>query len=175
MPTRHYGPIAGVPVGATFATRMDLYKAGVHRLTQGGITGGGDGSESIVLNEGYVDDFDLGYEVIYTGHEGGIRTRADRNATKNSRRAIKASRFAATKASLSESAEARRSSLLTARGRAIDTTVSIASRSTGVMRGVMDTSSGGLSFAGSPARRRSGVHSRCHHLRSLLPQTSAHR
>ena len=70
MPTRHYGPIAGVPVGATFATRMDLAKAGVHRATQGGITGGGDGSESIVLNEGYVDDFDLGYEVIYTGHGG---------------------------------------------------------------------------------------------------------
>ena len=60
MPTRHYGPIAGIPVGALFATRMDLAKAGVHRATQGGITGGGDDSESIVLDEGYVDDFDLG-------------------------------------------------------------------------------------------------------------------
>ena len=70
MPTRHYGHIARVPVGASFPDRMTLAKAGVHRATQAGITGGSDGTESIVLNAGYADDVDHGDEVIYTGHGG---------------------------------------------------------------------------------------------------------
>jgi putative restriction endonuclease len=70
MPARNYGHVAGIPVGATFPDRMALSKAGVHRATQAGITGGSDGTESIVLNAGYSDDVDRGDEVIYTGHGG---------------------------------------------------------------------------------------------------------
>jgi hypothetical protein len=70
MSARNYGHVAGVPVGATFSDRMALSKAGVHRATQAGITGGSDGTESIVLNAGYSDDVDRGDEVIYTGHGG---------------------------------------------------------------------------------------------------------
>ncbi len=70
MPQRTYGHIDGVPVGATFPSRVALSQAGIHRATVAGITGGADGSESIVLNEGYVDDEDHGDVVIYTGHGG---------------------------------------------------------------------------------------------------------
>jgi putative restriction endonuclease len=70
MPARNYGHVVGVPVGATFPDRIALSKAGVHRATQAGITGGSDGTESIVLNAGYSDDVDRGDEVIYTGHGG---------------------------------------------------------------------------------------------------------
>jgi putative restriction endonuclease len=70
MPIRHYGHVAGVPVGDTFPNREALSQAGVHRQTQGGITGGKDGVQSIVLNAGYADDVDHGDEVIYTGHGG---------------------------------------------------------------------------------------------------------
>lgn len=70
MATRHYGHLEGVAVGSVFVDRRALAQAGVHRATQGGITGGADGSESIVLNAGYVDDLDRGDEVIYTGHGG---------------------------------------------------------------------------------------------------------
>ncbi len=67
---RVFGHIDGVPVGAMFPDRKKLSQAGVHRATQAGITGGADGSESIALNAGYVDDVDHGVEVLYTG-EGG--------------------------------------------------------------------------------------------------------
>lgn len=70
MQLRHYGHIAGISVGATFLDRLALSKSGIHRATQGGITGGADGTESVVLNAGYPDDVDRGDEVIYTGHGG---------------------------------------------------------------------------------------------------------
>jgi putative restriction endonuclease len=73
MPTtpRTFGPIPGVSVGDQFADRTALFAAGVHRQMQAGIAGAGaEGAESIVLNEGYEDDEDLGDEIIYTG-EGG--------------------------------------------------------------------------------------------------------
>jgi putative restriction endonuclease len=47
--------------------------AGVHRATQGGISGGKDGSDSIVVNGGYVDDRDYGDEIVYTGQGGRSR------------------------------------------------------------------------------------------------------
>lgn len=45
-------------------------RAGVHRFSQQGISWSRVGADAIVLSGGYVDDEDLGYEIIYTG-EGG--------------------------------------------------------------------------------------------------------
>jgi len=70
MSERTYGHVDGVQVGAIFPDRISLSQAGIHRATQGGITGGADGAESIVLNAGYVDDVDHGDVVLYTGHGG---------------------------------------------------------------------------------------------------------
>ena len=65
-----YGPIHGVPVGAGFRNRTELYAARVHRDIQRGICGGTDrkqGAESVVLSGGYEDDLDLGQIVYFTG------------------------------------------------------------------------------------------------------------
>lgn len=70
MPERTYGEIAGYPVGSTFKNRIELAEAKVHRPRQGGICGGQDGAESIVVSGGYVDDEDDGDQVIYTGQGG---------------------------------------------------------------------------------------------------------
>ena len=68
------GHVPGVPVGATFATRHDLAAAGVHRPPQAGICGtAAGGAESIVLAGGYVDDEDVGNEILYTGAGGNDR------------------------------------------------------------------------------------------------------
>ncbi len=65
------GEISGIAGGATFASRRELYDAGIHRALQAGIVGSATtGAESIVLSGGYVDDQDLGNEIIYTGHGG---------------------------------------------------------------------------------------------------------
>src|SRR3954470_11167540 len=65
------GEIVGVAPGTTFASRRELYDAGVHRQLQAGIVGSATtGAESIVLSGGYVDDEDHGSEIIYTGHGG---------------------------------------------------------------------------------------------------------
>lgn len=55
-----------------FASRKELYEAGLHNSYQKGIGKAKDGSEniSIVLSGGYVDDEDFGDSIIYTG-EGG--------------------------------------------------------------------------------------------------------
>ncbi len=66
-----FGHVRGVQVGAEFATRLELARAGVHRATQAGITGTANaGAESIVLSGGYVDDLDEGDRIVYTGHGG---------------------------------------------------------------------------------------------------------
>lgn len=70
MPERTYGEIVGYPVGSTFKNRIELSESRVHRPRQGGICGGQDGAESIVVSGGYVDDEDDGDEVIYTGQGG---------------------------------------------------------------------------------------------------------
>lgn len=71
MPTpRTYGEIAGYPVGSTFQNRTELAKSQVHRPLQGGICGGQDGAESIVVSGGYIDDEDFGDEILYTGQGG---------------------------------------------------------------------------------------------------------
>ncbi|MEV7229682.1 YDG/SRA domain-containing protein [Polymorphospora sp. NPDC051019] len=68
--TRTYGEIPGYPPGTTFRNRSELAKSGVHRPTQGGICGGADGAESIVVSGGYIDDEDYGTEIVYTGQGG---------------------------------------------------------------------------------------------------------
>jgi putative restriction endonuclease len=70
MPERTYGEIVGYPPGSTFGNRIELAASGVHRPRQGGICGGQDGAESIVVSGGYVDDEDDGDQVIYTGQGG---------------------------------------------------------------------------------------------------------
>lgn len=65
-----YGPIHGIPIGAGFRNRTELYAARVHRDIQRGICGGTDrkrGAESVVLSGGYEDDVDLGQVVYFTG------------------------------------------------------------------------------------------------------------
>ncbi|GAA1569984.1 HNH endonuclease [Dactylosporangium maewongense] len=74
MPQRTYGEIPGFPAGSTFKNRADLAETGVHRPLQGGICGGRDGAESIVVSGGYVDDEDHGSELIYTGQGGNDPT-----------------------------------------------------------------------------------------------------
>ncbi|MFY1635846.1 YDG/SRA domain-containing protein [Solwaraspora sp. WMMB335] len=70
MAERTYGEIPGYPPGSTFANRNALAGSKVHRPLQGGICGGADGAESIVVSGGYVDDEDYGNEIVYTGQGG---------------------------------------------------------------------------------------------------------
>jgi putative restriction endonuclease len=67
MTDRIYGEIPGNPTGTSYASRREAATAGVHRPLQAGICGGPDGAESVVVSGGYVDDFDNGDEIIYTG------------------------------------------------------------------------------------------------------------
>lgn len=60
----------GVPVGTVFATRQEVFEAGVHRHTQAGIAGTQPAAQSIVLSGGYSDDIDLGDVIHYTGFGG---------------------------------------------------------------------------------------------------------
>ena len=71
MPNYVFGEIEGIKEGATFKDRQELRNAEVHLKPVNGIDGNPKvGASSIVLNGGYVDDYDLGDEIIYTG-EGG--------------------------------------------------------------------------------------------------------
>ena len=67
---RVFGHIADNPVGTTYLDRKAAANAGVHRPLQGGICGGEDGAESIVVSGGYVDDQDYGDVIVYTGQGG---------------------------------------------------------------------------------------------------------
>src|SRR5262245_24776507 len=64
------GELPGYPLSATFRDRASLAAARVHRPLMDGICGGADGAESIVVSGGYVDDLDLGDEIVYTGWGG---------------------------------------------------------------------------------------------------------
>lgn len=71
MVTYKWGEIEGVSEGQIFARRTDLREAWIHRAPVAGIDGNSKvGCSSIVLNGGYVDDSDLGDEIVYTGHGG---------------------------------------------------------------------------------------------------------
>lgn len=71
MTTYIFGDLPNIQEGDVFANRKALTAAGIHKVLMGGIDGNPrQGAASIVLNGGYVDDFDLGDEIIYTGHGG---------------------------------------------------------------------------------------------------------
>lgn len=71
MPNYLFGDIEGIKEGANFKDRQELRDAEIHLKPINGIDGNPSvGASSIVLNGGYVDDYDLGDEIIYTG-EGG--------------------------------------------------------------------------------------------------------
>jgi putative restriction endonuclease len=63
------GDLPDIQPGRLFASRRELFDAGVHRTLQAGIVGAGaTGAESIVPSGGYADDERCGEVVIYTGH-----------------------------------------------------------------------------------------------------------
>ncbi|XP_069482028.1 E3 ubiquitin-protein ligase UHRF2 isoform X2 [Ambystoma mexicanum] len=71
VPSNHYGPIPGVPVGETWKFRVQVSEAGVHRPHVGGIHGRcNDGAYSLVLAGGFEDEVDRGEEFTYTGSGG---------------------------------------------------------------------------------------------------------
>ncbi|WP_445170551.1 YDG/SRA domain-containing protein [Mycolicibacterium sp. Dal123E01] len=65
-----FGHLAEIPVGTTFSSRQAATAGGIHRPNQGGIWGGKDGAESVVVSGGYVDDQDFGNVIVYTGQGG---------------------------------------------------------------------------------------------------------
>ena len=82
MPNYIFGDIEGIKEGAIFKDRQELRDAEIHLKPVNGIDGNPSvGASSIVLNGGYVDDYDLGNEIIYTG-EGG-REEGSKKHTKN--------------------------------------------------------------------------------------------
>ena len=69
--SRFFGTPAGVKVGQFFIDRRELHEAFVHRPTQAGISGTKlEGSDSIVISGGYIDDEDNGDYITYSGHGG---------------------------------------------------------------------------------------------------------
>ncbi|XP_049573260.1 E3 ubiquitin-protein ligase UHRF1 [Syngnathus scovelli] len=71
VPSNHYGPIPGVPVGSLWKFRVQVSESGVHRPHVAGIHGrNNDGAYSLVLAGGYEDDVDDGNEFTYTGSGG---------------------------------------------------------------------------------------------------------
>uniref|UniRef100_A0A8C7T976 E3 ubiquitin-protein ligase UHRF n=1 Tax=Oncorhynchus mykiss TaxID=8022 RepID=A0A8C7T976_ONCMY len=71
VPSNHYGPVPGVPVGTAWKFRVQVSEAGVHRPHVGGIHGrSNDGSYSLVLAGGFEDEVDRGDEFTYTGSGG---------------------------------------------------------------------------------------------------------
>jgi len=71
VPSNHFGPIPGVPVGSCWKYRVQASEAGVHRPHVSGMHGrDSEGAFSIVLAGGYEDDTDDGDEFTYTGSGG---------------------------------------------------------------------------------------------------------
>lgn len=71
VPSNHYGPVPGVPVGTLWKFRVQVSESGVHRPHVAGIHGrSNDGAYSLVLAGGYEDDVDDGIEFTYTGSGG---------------------------------------------------------------------------------------------------------
>ncbi|KAG8455170.1 hypothetical protein GDO86_001387 [Hymenochirus boettgeri] len=71
VPSNHYGPIPGIPVGAAWKFRVQVSEAGIHRPHVGGIHGrSNDGAYSLVLAGGFEDEVDRGDEFTYTGSGG---------------------------------------------------------------------------------------------------------
>ncbi|NWU13723.1 UHRF1 ligase, partial [Cephalopterus ornatus] len=71
VPSNHYGPIPGIPVGTMWKFRVQVSESGVHRPHVAGIHGrSNDGAYSLVLAGGYEDDIDHGNSFTYTGSGG---------------------------------------------------------------------------------------------------------
>jgi E3 ubiquitin-protein ligase UHRF1 len=71
VPSNHFGPIPGVPVGTMWKFRVQASESGVHRPHVAGIHGReSEGAYSIVLSGGYEDDQDNGEEFTYSGSGG---------------------------------------------------------------------------------------------------------
>uniref|UniRef100_A0A8D0L6Y8 E3 ubiquitin-protein ligase UHRF n=1 Tax=Sphenodon punctatus TaxID=8508 RepID=A0A8D0L6Y8_SPHPU len=71
VPSNHYGPVPGVPVGTMWKFRVQVSESGVHRPHVAGIHGrSNDGAYSLVLSGGYEDDVDHGNSFTYTGSGG---------------------------------------------------------------------------------------------------------
>lgn len=71
VPSNHYGPIPGIPVGTMWRFRVQVSESGVHRPHVAGIHGrSNDGAYSLVLAGGYEDDEDNGNSFTYTGSGG---------------------------------------------------------------------------------------------------------
>lgn len=71
---RFFGTPDGVRFGQFYVDRRELQDARVHRPGQAGISGTkAEGTDSIVVSGGYVDDEDHGSYLIYTGHGGNQR------------------------------------------------------------------------------------------------------
>ncbi|XP_017702724.1 PREDICTED: E3 ubiquitin-protein ligase UHRF1 isoform X4 [Rhinopithecus bieti] len=71
VPSNHYGPIPGIPVGTMWRFRVQVSESGVHRPHVAGIHGrSNDGAYSLVLAGGYEDDVDNGNFFTYTGSGG---------------------------------------------------------------------------------------------------------
>jgi hypothetical protein len=73
-----FGIPDGIQEGDIFPSRQALIDNRLHRSTQRGIDGNGtDGSAAIVISDGFIDDYDNGDEILYTG-EGGNDSRTGR-------------------------------------------------------------------------------------------------
>lgn len=71
VPSNHFGPIPGVPVGTMWRFRVQVSESGVHRPHVAGIHGRSNhGAYSLVLAGGYEDDVDNGNFFTYTGSGG---------------------------------------------------------------------------------------------------------
>ncbi|XP_043909983.1 E3 ubiquitin-protein ligase UHRF1 [Protopterus annectens] len=71
VPSNHYGPVPGIPVGTMWKFRVQVSESGIHRPHVAGIHGrSNDGAYSLVLAGGYEDDVDNGNEFTYTGSGG---------------------------------------------------------------------------------------------------------
>ncbi|XP_045445065.1 E3 ubiquitin-protein ligase UHRF1 isoform X2 [Pipistrellus kuhlii] len=71
VPSNHYGPIPGIPVGTMWKFRVQVSESGVHRPHVAGIHGrSNDGAYSLILSGGYEDDVDNGEFFTYTGSGG---------------------------------------------------------------------------------------------------------
>jgi hypothetical protein len=69
-----FGDLPAIQPGRPFASRRELFEAGVHRALQAGIVGSGAmEAELIVSSGGYTDNEDHGEVVIYTRHSSGHR------------------------------------------------------------------------------------------------------
>lgn len=65
-----FGQVGSIQPGHEFATRLEVWGAGLHRHTQAGISYTETGADAIVLSGKYEDDLDYGALIFYTGKGG---------------------------------------------------------------------------------------------------------